>query len=133
MLPRLGEQRASEGAYVWKALWKTGAVVTNGTDVPVEEINPIASFHCSVMRNMVGTDSAFFTDQKLSREQALRTYTVNDTVARLVRDGGLNAIDVGPLERARQLEAVGFLGIILQARRGTRFGTAGKLVMPAKH
>ena len=77
VLPRLGMQRAKEGAYVWQSLWKTGAVVTNGTDVPVEEISPIASFHCSVTRDMVGTDSAFFPDQKLSREQALQTYTIN--------------------------------------------------------
>ena len=75
--PRLGLQRAKEGAYVWQSLWKTGAVVTNGTDVPVEEISPIASFHCSVTRDVVGTDSAFFPEQKLSREQALKTYTVN--------------------------------------------------------
>jgi predicted amidohydrolase YtcJ len=77
VLPRLGTQRAHEGAYVWQSLWKTGAVVTNGTDVPVEEISPIASFHCSVTRDMVGTDSAFFAEQKLSREQALQTYTTN--------------------------------------------------------
>ncbi len=56
-----------------------------------------------------------------------------EAVATLVRDGGLNAIDVGPLERARQLEALGFLGITLQARLGTQFGTAWKLIMPAKH
>jgi predicted amidohydrolase YtcJ len=77
VLPRLGMQRAKEGAYVWQTLWKTGAVVTNGTDVPVEAISPIASFHCSVTRDMVGTDSAFFPDQKLTREQALQTYTTN--------------------------------------------------------
>jgi predicted amidohydrolase YtcJ len=77
VLPRLGVQRAQEGAYVWQSLWKTGAVVTNGTDVPVEDISPIASFHCSVTRDMVGTDSAFFPAQKLSREQALQTYTTN--------------------------------------------------------
>jgi len=77
VLPRLGYQRAKEGAYVWQSLWKTGAIVTNGTDVPVEEISPIASFHCSVTRDMVGTDSAFFPEQKLTREQALQTYTVN--------------------------------------------------------
>ncbi len=65
VLPRLGMQRAQEGAYVWQSLWKTGAIVTNGTDVPVEEISPIASFHCSVTRDMVGTDSAFFPAQKL--------------------------------------------------------------------
>jgi len=77
VLPRLGLERAQEGAYVWQKLWKTGAVVTNGTDVPVEQISPIASFHCSVTRDMVGTDSAFFPDQRLSRQQALQTYTVN--------------------------------------------------------
>jgi hypothetical protein len=36
------------------------------------------------------------------------------TVTQLVRDGGLRAIDVGPLERARELEGLGFLGIALQ-------------------
>ena len=77
VLPRLGMQRAEEGAYVWQKLWKTGAVVTNGTDVPVEDISPIASFHCSVTRYRVGTDSAFFPDQRLSRQQALQTYTTN--------------------------------------------------------
>jgi predicted amidohydrolase YtcJ len=77
VLPRLGVQRAEEGAYVWQKLWRTGAVVTNGTDVPVEAISPIASFHCSVTREMVGTDSVFFADQKLTREQALQTYTTN--------------------------------------------------------
>jgi hypothetical protein len=77
VLPRLGMQRAEEGAYVWQSLWKTGAVVTNGTDVPVEEISPIASFHCSVTRDKVGTDSAFFPEQKLGRTQALQTYSTN--------------------------------------------------------
>jgi predicted amidohydrolase YtcJ len=77
VIPRLGEQRARAGAYVWRSLWQTGAVVTNGTDVPVEDISPIASFHCSVTRDVVGTDSAFFPEQKLTREEALKTYTVN--------------------------------------------------------
>jgi len=77
VLPRLGYQRAKEGAYVWQSLWKTGAVVTNGTDVPVEDISPIASYWCAVTRDRVGTDSAFFPEQKLSRQQALQTYTTN--------------------------------------------------------
>jgi 8-hydroxy-5-deazaflavin:NADPH oxidoreductase len=54
------------------------------------------------------------------------------TVATLVRDGGLTAIDVGALERARQLEAMGLLGIVLQGPLGTQFGSAWRLVMPAK-
>ena len=53
------------------------------------------------------------------------------TVAAFVEAGGLTAIDAGPLERARQLEALGFLGIQLQFRLNTGFGTAWKLVRPA--
>ena len=54
-----------------------------------------------------------------------------NTLAELVREAGLNAIDVGALERARQLEALGLLGITLQSRLNTGFGTAWKLTLPA--
>lgn len=56
--------------------------------------------------------------------------TAKAKVATLVRDGGLNPIDAGALERARQLEALGLLGITLQGRLNTGFGTAWKLVLP---
>ena len=51
-----------------------------------------------------------------------------ETVAQLVRDGGLRAIDAGPLERARQLEELGFLGITLQQPLGLNFRSAWKLI-----
>jgi 8-hydroxy-5-deazaflavin:NADPH oxidoreductase len=51
-----------------------------------------------------------------------------ETVAQLVRDGGLRAIDVGPLERARQLEGLGFLGMMLQQPLGLNFQSAWKLI-----
>ncbi len=51
-----------------------------------------------------------------------------ETVAQLVRDGGLRAIDVGPLERARQLEGLGLLGITLQQPLGLNFQSAWKLI-----
>jgi predicted dinucleotide-binding enzyme len=51
-----------------------------------------------------------------------------ETVAQLVRGGGLRAIDVGPLERARQLEGLGFLGITLQQPLGLNFQSAWKLL-----
>jgi predicted amidohydrolase YtcJ len=54
--------------------------VTNGTDPPVEEIDPIASFDCSVTRRLPD-GSLFFPEQKLSREQALRSYTVSNAYA----------------------------------------------------
>ena len=51
-----------------------------------------------------------------------------ETVAQLVRDRGLRALDVGPLERARQLEGLGFLGITLQQLLGLTFQSAWKLI-----
>jgi predicted amidohydrolase YtcJ len=79
--PRLADQRSQEGAYVWKSLWGIGAIVTNGTDVPVENIDPFASYHCTVTRAMVGSDELFYPDQALTREQALQTYTTNGAYA----------------------------------------------------
>jgi NADPH-dependent F420 reductase len=51
-----------------------------------------------------------------------------ETVAQLVRDGGLRAIDAGPLERARELEGLGFLHITLQQPLGLNFQSAWKLI-----
>jgi predicted amidohydrolase YtcJ len=52
VLPRLGPKRAEEGAYVWQSLMKSGAHVTNGTDAPVEDVSPIASFYATVSRKL---------------------------------------------------------------------------------
>ena len=54
------------------------------------------------------------------------------SVSELARAGGLNAIDAGALERARQLEGLGFLGITLQGSLGRQFDTAWKLVVPSQ-
>jgi NADPH-dependent F420 reductase len=51
-----------------------------------------------------------------------------ETVAQLVRDGGLVAIDAGPMRRARELERLGFLGITLQQPLGLNFQSAWKLI-----
>jgi predicted dinucleotide-binding enzyme len=50
------------------------------------------------------------------------------TVANLARDGGLNPIDVGPQQRARELEALGLLHIVLQNTLGTGFASAVKVI-----
>jgi predicted dinucleotide-binding enzyme len=52
------------------------------------------------------------------------------TLAKLVGDGGLVAVDVGPLQRARELEGLGFLGITLQMRHNWGFATGWKLIRP---
>ena len=51
-----------------------------------------------------------------------------ERVAQLVRDCGLRAIDVGPLERARELEGLGFLEMMLQQPLGLNFRSAWKLI-----
>jgi len=77
---RVGEERAREGAYVWRSLLDSGALVTNGTDAPVEDIDPIQSYYATVTRHMADSTN-FFEEQALTREEALRTYTINNAVA----------------------------------------------------
>lgn len=80
VLLRLGPKRAEEGAYVWQKLMKTGAIVGNGTDAPVEDVSPLASFYASVSRKLKD-GSVFYPDQRMSREEALRSYTLNNAYA----------------------------------------------------
>jgi len=80
VLARLGAKRAEEGAYVWQKLMKSGAIVANGTDVPVERIDPMASFYATVARK-TKDGSVFYGDQKMSRADALRSYTWNGAFA----------------------------------------------------
>ena len=77
---RLGADRAASGAYLWRSLLDAGAVVTNGTDAPVENLNPILSFYASVTRKLPdGTE--FFPEQKMTRMEALRSYTLSNAYA----------------------------------------------------
>jgi predicted amidohydrolase YtcJ len=80
VLLRLGPKRAEEGAYVWQKLMKTGAIVGNGTDAPVEDVSPLASFYASVSRKLKD-GSVFYADQRMSREEALKSYTWNNAYA----------------------------------------------------
>jgi predicted amidohydrolase YtcJ len=80
VLARLGAARAEEGAYVWQKLMRSGAIVSNGTDVPVERIDPIANYYATVTRK-TKDGSVFYGDQKMSREDALKSYTWNAAFA----------------------------------------------------
>ena len=82
---RIGPKRAEEGAYVWRKLMRTGALVTNGTDAPVEDVDPIANFHAAVTRKLPD-GSTFYPDQRMSREEALRAYTINNAYAAFEED-----------------------------------------------
>jgi predicted amidohydrolase YtcJ len=83
--PRLGEERARSGAYVWRSLMDAGAVIANGTDAPVEDLDPIASFHASVSRRTASGD-VFYGEQRMTREEALRSYTLNNAFAAFEED-----------------------------------------------
>lgn len=80
VLARLGPRRAEEGAYVWQKLMQSGAIIANGTDVPVERIDPMANFHATITRKTLD-GSVFFGDQKMSRAEALKSYTWNGAFA----------------------------------------------------
>ena len=73
---KIGPQRSEEGAYVWQSLMGSGAVVMNGTDAPVEDVDPIASWYASVSR-MMANGERLYPEQSMSREEALRSYTIN--------------------------------------------------------
>ncbi|EAR00982.1 amidohydrolase [Maribacter sp. HTCC2170] len=78
-IDRLGEKRIKEGAYMWQDLLQSGIPIVNGTDVPVEPLNPISSFYASVSRKTLkGTPvGGYEPEQKMTREQALRSYTLD--------------------------------------------------------
>jgi len=82
---RLGDARSQEGAYVWRKLAESGAVVGNGTDAPVESVNPIASYYSTVTRQLAD-GSVFYPDQRLTRMEALRSYTINNAYAAFEED-----------------------------------------------
>jgi predicted amidohydrolase YtcJ len=80
VLARLGTARAEEGAYVWQKLLHSGAVVTNGTDAPVEDVNPIACYYATVSRRLKD-GTVFYPGQRMSRMEALRSYTASNAYA----------------------------------------------------
>lgn len=82
---RVGQERARTGAYVWRSLLDAGAVVTNGTDVPVEPIDPLVSFHASITRELPD-GSYFFPEQRKTREEALYSYTMAGAISAFEED-----------------------------------------------
>ncbi|SUZ63200.1 uncharacterized protein METZ01_LOCUS16054, partial [marine metagenome] len=82
---RLGDERAEATSQPWRDLFNTNAIVTNGTDVPVERINPIASYYSSVSRTM-NNGLKFYPKHVMTREEALQSYTINNAFAAFEED-----------------------------------------------
>ena len=82
---RLGSERVEWGAYVWKDLMDAGAIIANGTDAPVENVDPIASYYSTVSRRM-NNGRVLNGEQRMSRMEALRSYTINNAFAAFEED-----------------------------------------------
>lgn len=89
---RLGEARALQTSYPWRDLIDGGALIANGTDVPVEPIDALASYLASVTRTTID-GTRFVPAQAMTRVEALRSYTINNAYAGFEEDikGSLEA------------------------------------------
>jgi predicted dinucleotide-binding enzyme len=113
--------------------WQTldGLVTPSGSSA-AEEISKSTPEDARVVKAFNTTFAGTLAEGRVAG-QPLDVYIAGDDdeakekVARLVRDGGLVAIDAGPLRRARQLEGLGFLGMTLQQPLGLNFQSGWKL------
>jgi predicted amidohydrolase YtcJ len=80
---RIGLARAEEGAYVWQKLLRSGARIANGSDAPVESLNPLWGFFAAVTRHdhQGKPPGGWFPDQRMTREEALRSFTLEGAYA----------------------------------------------------
>jgi predicted amidohydrolase YtcJ len=74
---RLGEGRL-RGAYAWRSLLATNVVIPNGSDAPVEYVDPLISFKASVARQDARNwpVGGWFPEQRMTREEALLSMTL---------------------------------------------------------
>ncbi len=74
---RLGPTRLL-GAYAWRSLLNSGVVIPNGSDFPVEAVNPLISFHAAIARQDANDWPAggWLPEQRMTREEALRSMTL---------------------------------------------------------
>lgn len=93
---RLGEERARDGAYPWRSLLDSGARVANGTDAPVEDVDPFECLYASVTRKRVDSGLEFFPEQRMTREEALYSYTLWNAYAAF-EENDKGSLEVGKL------------------------------------
>jgi predicted amidohydrolase YtcJ len=74
---RLGDTRL-RGAYAWRSLLESGTIIPNGSDFPVEYVDPLISFKASVSRQDARGWPAggWFPEQRMTRDEALRSMTL---------------------------------------------------------
>lgn len=90
---RLGQRRSAEGAYVWRSLIDAGAIIPNGTDAPVERIDPRVSLFAAVTRE-IESGASFFPEQCMTRREMLLSYTLWPAIAAFQEENS-GSIEVG--------------------------------------
>ncbi|HEX3887912.1 MAG TPA: amidohydrolase [Phenylobacterium sp.] len=100
---RLGLERL-KGAYAWKSLLKSGAVVVGGSDAPVERGAPLIEFYAAVARkDLKGySDADWHPEEKLSRAEALKLFTATAAYARFAEN------DLGTISVGKRADLTGF-------------------------
>ena len=83
---RLGPERARLGAYAWRSLLDNDVIIANGTDAPVEDVDPIPSFYASVTRKRIDNGLEFFPEQRMTRKEAIASYTIGNAYAAFEED-----------------------------------------------
>ncbi len=96
---RLGERRSAQGAYVWRSLIDSGSFIPNGTDAPVERVDPRVSLYAAVTRQLT-TTQAFYPNQCMTRKEALLSYTLWPAKA------AFQEKDLGSLEKGKMADLV---------------------------
>ena len=98
---RLGPSRIL-GAYAWRSLLNTGVIIPNGSDMPVERVNPLYSFHAAVTRQDERDWPAggWHPEQCMTRDEALRSMTLWPAYA------GFQEHDLGTLTTGKYADFV---------------------------
>ncbi len=96
VVDRLGEERARVGAYPWRSLLDADVVIANGTDAPVEDLSPFECLYASVTRKRSDNGFEFFPQQRMTREEAIYSYTLGNAFAAF-EEQDKGSLEVGKL------------------------------------
>jgi len=95
---RLGKERLESGAFVWKSLLESGAIIVGGSDAPVVDFNPLLGIFAAVTRQDFNQlpDGGWYPDQKMTRYEAIKIYTVDAAYA-CFREDEIGSLTKGKL------------------------------------
>jgi predicted amidohydrolase YtcJ len=84
---RVGSDRIL-GAYAWRSFLNQGTVLAGGSDFPVEDANPFFGLYSAVTRkdHQGKPVEGWYPEQKLSREEALKSFTIDAAWAGFMQD-----------------------------------------------